>query len=393
MNEDEIEGLALTACATAAMLSDRMMLQEKLFKECSEIGAISGFESPMRGFIRRELDSCAEMTTFRSGNIAARLHASSQDADAPKIILAAHMDEIGFMVQSLSPDGFLLIVPIGGWWNHSLPSQRVLVHACGGTLIPGQIGSKPPHLLPLAQRTQVLSDESLFVDVGANSLEELQALGIREGCAISPDVAVQKLSIPHRWMGKAFDNRVGIYVMLEVMRRLALEAANGLKLDCELIAVGTVQEEVGTRGAKALSSDLKPDLVLVLEAPPADDTFGMPSIGRMGELSKGVQVRLYDPTHITPPALVDFVRATVESQENPIACQWAVRRTGGTDAAASYSNWGGTAAIVLGVPTRYIHSHQGIVDDRDIEACIEMTIALVKSASAASLVPLLYPLP
>ncbi len=362
------------------------MFKPDLLAQCSNALGISGFESPLRALIRQELDSSPTLAiqTYRSGNIvASKEHA---DTAAPRIMLAAHMDEIGFMVQSITPDGFLTIVPIGGWWNHTLPSQRMLVRTTSGQLIPAQMGSKPPHLLPEAQRRQVLPDEALCIDLGASCEKEVRALGIAEGCPVTPDVQLQPLAIPHRWMGKAFDNRVGVYTLIQTMQDLASE-----ELPCTLLGAGTVQEEVGTRGARALDPKLRPDIVIVLEGPPADDTMGMPSSGRMGELGKGVQVRLYDPTNITPPELAAFVRQVAEEEEIP--CQWAVRRTGGTDAAASYPNWQGTPAIVLGVPVRYIHSHNGILDDRDLVAMLKLTQAIIRKATQANLTSILAPMP
>lgn len=362
------------------------MFHPDLLARCSNALGISGFEAPLRALIRDELSPNPQLslTTYRSGNLlATKEHA---DSSAPRVMLAAHMDEIGFMVQSITPDGYLMIVPIGGWWNHTLPSQRMMVRSSSGQLISAQVGTKPPHLLPESQRRQVLPDESLYIDLGADSAVQVRALGITEGCPVTPDVQLQPLAIPHRWMGKAFDNRVGVYSLIQVMQELASES-----LPCTLLGAGTVQEEVGTRGARALDPSLRPDVVIVLEGPPADDTMGMPSVGRMGELGKGVQVRLYDPTNITPPELAAFVRQVAEEENIP--CQWAVRRTGGTDAAASYPNWQGTPAIVLGVPVRYIHSHNGILDERDLEAMVQLAQAIIRKATPERLSSLLSPMP
>ncbi len=342
------------------------MFNRELLERCSNACSVSGFEGEMRAIIRRELSNCGTVTGSVSGNIMCE-----KKGPGPTVALIAHMDEIGFMVQGVTDDGFLLLVPLGGWWNHTLPSQRMLVQTRDGRRIPGQIGTKPPHLLPESQRSQVLPNDALFVDIGASSRAEVEELGITLGCAVVPDVKLQPLDIPHRWMGKAFDNRAGVYCMIEAMRRLALE-----ELSCTVRAIGTVQEEVGTRGARALSAEMVPDLAIILEGPPADDTFGQSSVCRQGVLGRGVQVRLFDPTNITPPALADFVLG-IAAQEG-IPCQPTVRRSGGTDAAASYPNWQGVPAIVLGVPTRYIHSHNGILDDRDLEACVRLTCAVIR---------------
>lgn len=345
------------------------MFDKDLLERCSNAAAPSGFEEEIRAVVKAELGAVARVAETAAGNIIAAVGAES---GAQRVALLAHMDEIGFMVQGVTPDGFLMMVSLGGWWNHTLPSQRVIVHTRDGKRIPGQIGTRPPHLLPESQRHQVMATESLFIDVGASSAEEVKALGIRLGCAVTPDVQMQPLATAHRWMGKAFDNRAGVYAMIQTVKALAAE--ENLAVTAE--GIGTVQEEVGTRGARALES--APDLAIILEGPPADDTFGQSGICRQGVLGQGVQVRLFDPTNITPPALADWALRVAE--EEGIPCQPTVRRTGGTDAAAAYPQWHGTPAIVLGVPTRYIHSHNGILDDRDLEACVALATVLVRRA-------------
>lgn len=372
----DLEEKILVAKGTWGCYAGRMFNQ-KLLERCSQVAAPSGFEGPVRRLVREELASCATVVTHTSGNIVCSLPGSG-----PRVGLLAHLDEIGFMVQGVTPDGFLLVAPLGGWWNHTLPSQRMRVLTRDGRSITGQVGTKPPHLLPESQRKQVMATESLFVDVGASDAAEVEALGIRPGCAVAPDVALQPLAVPHRWMGKAFDNRAGVYAMIRSLQTLGRE-----HLDCSLKGIGTVQEEVGTRGARALEEPL--DLAIILEGPPADDTLGQSAICRQGALGQGVQVRLYDPTNITPPALADWV-LEVAAEEN-IPCQPAVRRTGGTDAAASYPNWQGRPAIVLGVPVRYIHAHNGILDDRDLESCVALVCALVRRLNERSIRPFLQP--
>ncbi len=355
-------------------LSDKLALY-------SNARGISGFEDEVRGILVRELPDWGSKYQEPGGNFVCEYPGSDDDRS---IALIAHMDEIGFMVQGITPDGFLLLVPIGGWWNHTLPSQRMLVQARGAEgmpWVPGQIGTKPPHLLPEAQRSQVMPTDALVVDVGASSQAEVEALGIRPGCPVVPDVQMQALAIPHRYMGKAFDNRAGVCAMAEVIRRLlGPDAPEGGNIPWNVTAVGTVQEEVGTRGARALGLESE-NLNIILEGPPADDSFGQPGLCRQGVLGKGVQVRLFDPTNITPPALADWVLRV--AKEEGIPHQVAVRRTGGTDAAASYPNWHGRAAIVLGIPTRYIHAHNGILDERDLESCIQLCCALIRRAGEA----------
>ena len=354
--------------ATLNQQTDTVMFNKELLEKCSNAAGVSGFEDEIRAVIEAELQGCGTITHSTSGNLICE---KKGPEGSPTIALIAHMDEIGFMVQGVTDDGFLLLVPLGGWWNHTLPSQRMTVITRCGRRIPGQIGTKPPHLLPDAQRKQVMPDDALFVDVGASSKAEVEALGIRLGCCVVPDVQLQALATENRWMGKAFDNRAGVYAMIQTM-----QAIKDMELPCTVRAIATVQEEVGTRGARALQDEQVPDYAIILEGPPADDTFGQSGVCRQGILGKGVQIRLYDPTNITPPAFADFVLNTAAKHE--IAHQATVRRTGGTDAAASYPHWHGTPAIVFGVPTRYIHSHNGILDARDLTATVKLTVAVIK---------------
>ncbi len=357
-----------TEPTTINQQSDTVMFNKELLEKCSNAAGVSGFEDEIRAVIEAELQGCGTITHSTSGNLICE---KKGPEGSPTIALIAHMDEIGFMVQGVTDDGFLLLVPLGGWWNHTLPSQRMTVITRCGRRIPGQIGTKPPHLLPDAQRKQVMPDDALFVDVGASSKAEVEALGIRLGCCVVPDVQLQALATENRWMGKAFDNRAGVYAMIQTM-----QAIKDMELPCTVRAIATVQEEVGTRGARALQDEQVPDYAIILEGPPADDTFGQSGVCRQGVLGKGVQIRLYDPTNITPPAFADFVLNTAAKYE--ILHQATVRRTGGTDAAASYPHWHGTPAIVFGVPTRYIHSHNGILDANDLTATVKLTVAVIK---------------
>ena len=360
--------LVLSPVAQSQSTTTQTMFNKELLEKCSNAAGVSGFEDEIRRVVAAELEGCGTITQTVSGNLICE---KKGPEGSPTIALVAHMDEIGFMVQGITPDGYLLLVPLGGWWNHTLPSQRVQVITRDGRRIPGQIGTKPPHLLPEAQRKQVMPDDALFVDVGASSKAEVEALGIRLGCCIVPDVKLQPLAVENRWMGKAFDNRAGVYCMIQVM-----QALRDTELPCTVRAIATVQEEVGTRGARALQDSFVPDYAVILEAPPADDTYGQSGVCRQGIPGQGVQVRLFDPTNITPPAFADFVLELAEKHRIP--CQPTVRRTGGTDAAASYPQWHGTPSIVLGVPTRYIHAHNGILDSRDLQSTVELALRMIQ---------------
>lgn len=345
-----------------------MAIDSDLLKKFSEAHGISGHEDEVRALVAQELSGCGEFSSDGSGCLFCT-HGDS----GPRVMLAAHMDEIGFLVQNITGNGFLQLVGIGGWWPHTLLSQRVLVKTRSGRSIQGVIGSRPPHFLPEGQRNSVMAMDALFVDVGAESVEQArEEFGIHLGDPVVPDVAFSRLENPFRVMGKAFDDRAGLSVMVEAFKTLCREGHPNT-----LIAAATVQEEVGTRGAKTAAAAMQPDCVIVLEGPPADDTPGFSPADSQGALGSGVQVRLFDPTAITNPRLAALAEAAAVKASIPF--QLTVRRSGGTDAAAFHLSGKGVPCIVLGIPTRYIHAHNGVLDLRDYRAAADLTVALVRA--------------
>lgn len=345
-----------------------MAIDLELLEKLSEARGISGHEDEVRNLVVQELEGYGGFSADGSGS----LFCTSGDS-GPRVMLAAHMDEIGFLVQNITGNGFLQLVGIGGWWPHTLLSQRVLVRTRSGRSIQGVIGSRPPHFLPEGQRNSVMSMDALFVDVGAESAEQVRdEFGIHPGDPVAPDVKFSRLENPFRVMGKAFDNRAGLSVMVEAFRVLSREERPNI-----LIAAATVQEEVGTRGAKTAGAAMRPDCVIVLEGPPADDTPGFSPADSQGALGGGVQIRLFDPTAITNPRLAALAEEAAVKAGIPF--QLTVRRSGGTDAGALHLSGKGTPSIVLGIPTRYIHAHNGVLDLRDYRAAVDLTVALVRA--------------
>ncbi len=354
------------------------MFDEELFKACSDAHAVPGHEGAMRNIFRKTLEGVGKIRTLPSGNIYCEKPVKE---GMPRVMLEAHMDEVGFLVQSITAAGHLTLVPVGGWWNHTLPSQRVTVRARNGKNIAGMIAAAPPHFLSESQKKGVLPTEALFADVGASSAEEAAAWGIFPGAPVTPDVRAQRMTNPHRWMGKAFDNRAGFYAMLQAARRLSQE-----ELSCALSVVGTVQEEVGTRGAKTLDLASLPDCVIVLEGPPADDFPGAQTGIKQGVLGGGVQIRAFDPTAIMNPALVELACNT--ASECGIPYQLTVRRSGGTDAGSIHLLGQGIPCVVLGIPSRYIHAHNGIIDEADVLAAENLAVEMVRRLDAATVAAL-----
>jgi endoglucanase len=280
------------------------------------------------------------------------------------------------MVQNITPEGFLRFVPLGGWWEHSLLSQRVEVRTQNGDKIVGVVSSMPPHFLSPAQRQQVITIDQLFIDVGASSREEvINDLGIALGDPVAPVSAFTPMAKEDIYMAKAFDNRVGMAGAIHA-GLLAGETEN------RLILGGTVQEEVGLRGAKSSANFIKPDAVVVLEGPPADDTPGFLRMECQGQLGAGVQIRMFDTSAIGNPRFAQFAIETAKREGIPH--QVTVRRSGGTDAGSFNIANEGIPCVVLGVPARYIHSHNAIIDLNDHLHMVALATALARQLNEKS---------
>ena len=325
-----------------------------LLQELTEAHSVSGHEDEVRAIFVDELAECGELSTDRNGSVFCET-----GDDGPRVLVAGHMDEVGFMA-------------IGGWWEHNLLSQRVEILTRSGNKMLGVIASRPPHFLPEAQRRQVMTIDQMFIDVGAESRRDVvEGFGISLGDPIAPVSAFTALGREDYFMAKAFDNRVGMAGAIHAGQILS-ESAHPNKL----ILCGTVQEEVGLRGAKTAAVFAKPDVAIVLEGPPADDAPGFLRSECQGRLGGGVQIRMFDPSAISHPRLARLAIETAQAEGIPY--QVTVRRSGGTDAGAFHVANEGIPSIVLGVPARYIHSHNAIIDLNDYLHMVTLTIALVR---------------
>ena len=348
-----------------------------LLQELTEAHAVSGHEDEVRAIFVDKLKPCGELSADRNGSVFCEIGNSG-----PRVLVAGHMDEVGFMVQNITPDGFVQFVAIGGWWEHNLLSQRVEILTRDGTKILGVIASCPPHFLPETQRRQVMSIEQMFIDIGATSARDaIENFGVALGDPIAPVSAFTPLAREDWFMAKAFDNRVGMAATIQAGQILAHSL-----LPNRVILCGTVQEEVGLRGARSAATFANPDVAIILEGPPADDTPGGPRSDCQGRLGGGAQIRMFDPTAIANPRLARLAIET--AREAGIGHQITVRRSGGTDAGAFHLANTGIPCVVLGVPARYIHSHNAIINLHDYLQLLALTVALVRSLDEATVAEL-----
>lgn len=350
-----------------------------LLKELSEAHGVAGSETEVRNVFSRRVSG--EFVGDRLGGCFVRREGSE---DAPRILVCGHFDEVGFAVQSFTSDGFVRFTALGGIWPHVVPGHRVRIRTDRGEEVAGVVGAKPPHFLSAEERGKLLSLEQMFIDVGARDREDVsQRLGIRLGDPIVFDSPCASLADSDLLMGKAFDNRVGV--------ALAMAAAHNLgdgNHPNTVFCGATVQEEVGGRSAAAAARLLDPDVVIVLEGTPADDMPGTAPDTQQGTLGKGVQIRLQDPSAIMSRPLVDFIRQVAE--EEGIDHQLAVRRNGGTDAKHFQGHGLGVPTAVLGVPVRYPHTANGVVDAEDCIKSLDLLLAVLNrldSKVAQSFVP------
>lgn len=336
----------------------------QLLESLTQAHSVPGYEDEVRDIFVNELRESGELGADKMGSVFCK-----KGTRGPKVLVAGHMDEVGFRVQLILPNGFIKMVPVGGWWGHTLLSQRVQIKTGGGDKIIGTIASRPPHFLSDAERNSVIGVPNMFVDIGARSRKEAKSWGIHLGDPICPWSPWTPMRQENWYMTKAFDNRVGMAGAIQVGQEANPE-------HCQLIVAGSVQEELGLRGAKALARVTNPDVAIVLEGPPADDTPGMPMGESQGALGEGVQIRLHDPSAIMNPRFAEFVIKT--ARDEGIPHQVTVRTSGGTDAGSFHLANEGVPSVVLGTPARYIHSHNGIICSDDYHAMVALSLALVK---------------
>ena len=338
-----------------------------MLKDLTDAPGVSGFEEPVRRVMRRYLEPLGEILTDNLGSIAGRK--SGLDA-GPKIMLAGHLDEIGFMVTRVTDEGYLKFQTLGGWWAQVMLAQRVEVYTRQGPII-GVIGSKPPHILSHDERNKVYEKRDMFVDIGASSREEAESWGIRPGDPVVPVCPFTVMRNPDLLMAKAWDNRFGCALAIEVLRRL-----KGQQHLNQVYAVGNVQEEVGLRGATTTTNLIEPDIGFALDTGIAGDTPGISPDDAEGKLGKGPVVLLYDGSMIPHIGLRDLVIDTAQAEGIPL--QFDKMPGGGTDAGRMHVFGAGVPSLVVGVPVRYIHTHAAIMHRGDFDQAAQLLVAVVK---------------
>lgn len=338
---------------------------ENLFQRLIEAPGAPGFEHHIRAIMQEELGKVSD--ELLQDNLGSVFGVKHGPARAPKIMVAGHMDEVGFMVTHITDQGYIRFQPLGGWWSQVLLAQRVQIMTDHGP-VDGVIGSVPPHVLREEQRKKPMDIKQMFIDIGADDKEEAEQIGVKPGQQIVPVCPFTRLANPRKMMGKAWDNRYGCGLAVHLLKEL-----QGESIPCTLYSGATVQEEVGLRGAQTAANMIQPDLFFALDASPANDGPGADN--GFGKIGGGVLLRIYDRTMITHRGLRELILDTAESENIPY--QFFVSQ-GGTDAGRVHTTGHGVPSAVIGICARYIHSHAAIVDEGDIEAAQKLLAALVR---------------
>lgn len=340
----------------------------ELMKNMMDAFGPSGFEREINKLVKEEVEPYSdEVLTDKLGTLAFTLQGTG-----PIVLLAGHTDEVGFIVSSITDDGYMTFNQLGGWWDQVLLAQKVVVRGKKGDHV-GIIASKPPHILPMEDRKKMVEKKDMFIDIGASSREEVEEAGIRIGDPAVPWSPFDVIRNGKIAMGKAFDDRIGTFVIMEAMRRIKEQ---GTAHPNKIVGAATVQEEVGLRGAQTIAQTVNPDVSIVLEVDIAGDVPGIKPHEAPTKMGGGPGLGTYDRSMIPNQPFKEFVIDT--AKEVGIPLQLSQMAGGGTDAGRIHVNASGCPTVVITVPTRHIHSHVGLLSLEDTENAIKLLVELLK---------------
>lgn len=359
--------VAALAAAPPAMAQDATT---DLLRRLSEASGPSGFEEPVRKIMVPELRAATDELRYDGlGSIIAR-----QGSSGPRIMLDAHMDELGGMVRRATPDGFLTMQMLGGWLDQAIAGQRWTIIGTHGP-VQAVTGIRDVHLTSVDERTRLIPRDAVFLDVGAKSAAEVAALGIAPGDPVVPDSRFEVINGTDNYLGKAWDDRVGCAVLIEAARRLRASGHPN-----QIFFAATVQEEIGLRGARTATAIIKPDIGIAIEGGVTGDSGGAHPEESQAKLGGGPGIFLYDSSALPNRKFVALVRDTARIAK--IALQSDLVQGYGDDSAEMQTVNGGAPTINLVIPARYTHVHNGIINRRDFDGMVELVVALIKRLDA-----------
>ncbi len=339
-----------------------------MLKDLTDARGIAGNEREVREVMKRYIAPYAdEITTDGLGSLIAKKVGKE---DGPKIMVAGHLDEVGFMITKIDDKGFLRFQTVGGWWGQVMLAQRVTIVTSKGD-VTGIIGSKPPHVLSADARKKPIEIKDMFIDIGASSREEATEWGVRPGDMVVPYFEFTVMNNEKMLLAKAWDNRIGCAIAIDVLKQL-----QGVDHPNVVYGVGDVQEEVGLRGAKTATAKINPDIGFAVDVGIAGDTPGITEKEAMSQMGKGPQVVIYDASMVAHKGLRDFVTDTADELNIPY--QFESIPGGGTDAGSIHLTHNGVPALAITIATRYIHSHAAMLHRDDYENAVKLIVEVIK---------------
>ena len=337
-----------------------------LLQKLADAPGPPGAEEPVRAIMVGEMKPLASSIKYDGmGSVIAQ-----QGTTGPRIMIDAHMDELGGMVRRVTPNGFLTMQMLGGWLDAALVDQRWIVLGSKGP-VHAVTGIRDIHVVPLDERARVYPRDSLYLDIGAKNAQEAAAMGVEPGDPVVPDSPFTVMNGSKNYLAKGWDDRIGCAVLIEAMKRTAKAThAN------QLFYVATTQEEVGLRGARTAAQVVKPDIGLAIEGGIAGDTFPGHPEETQAKLGAGPGIFLYDSSAMPNRKLVALVKQTAAAENLPL--QLDLVQGYGDDSAEMQESNGGTPTVNFVVPVRYTHSHNGIVNRQDFDQMVELVAGLLE---------------
>lgn len=341
-----------------------------MMEEFTSADGISGCEKEATRVMKKWVEQAADEITY--DNLGSLIALKKGSGKGPKIMLAGHIDEIGFVVRQVDDKGFIKLAPIGGWWGHVALAQPVIITTREGKKYTGIIGSKPPHGLPAEVRNKVIEIKDMFVDIGVKDKNEVDLLGIKPGDMVTPKSDFTVMANPNFLAAKAWDNRVGALIATDVLINL-----KGVKHDADVYAVGTVQEEVGLRGAKTATYAVKPDLGIALDVTLGNDIPGTEAGSKLGV---GITLAIQDSSHLGHRGLLGYLEDL--AKELKLDVQFDLLLAGGTDSGEMHKSFDGIINVTVSIPSRYIHAHRAIIHRKDYADTVTLITEFCKRADS-----------
>ncbi|MGD6795591.1 M42 family metallopeptidase [Metabacillus indicus] len=340
----------------------------QMLKDLTDAKGIPGNEREPREVMKNYISAYAdEVTTDGLGSLIAK---KTGKEGGPKIMVAGHLDEVGFMITQIDDKGFLRFQTVGGWWSQVMLAQRVTIVTNKGD-VTGVIGSKPPHILPPEARKKPVDIKDMFIDIGASSREEAMEFGVRPGDQAVPYFDFTVMNNEKMLLAKAWDNRIGCAIAIDVLK--GLKDADHPNV---VYGVGTIQEEVGLRGARTSAHAIQPDIGFGVDVGIAGDTPGISDKEASSKMGEGPQIILYDASMVSHKGLRDFVTGVADEMNIPY--QFDAIAGGGTDSGAIHMTANGVPALSITIATRYIHSHAAMLHRDDYENAVKLITEVIK---------------